>query len=121
MFATQIFTRMLPAEIVNQICSFLTIAETKQVIGASSQLEDAIHESTYKNAVLREHPTADLFKRSWMSWKDLVLNIELYSKLWSPDKDLSDEYHDEYRDDSSGNHEQRWAEEHAVNFWVDDL
>lgn len=112
---------MLPPEIVNRICDFLTIAELKKVVMASSELWDAVHESTYKNAVLKEHPLADSLKQSWASWKDLFLNIDIYSRSWYPHNDREDGYSDNHRHDSSDNYEERWVEEHAVDFWLDDL
>ena len=77
----------------------MTVEEIGIVLSSIGELGDVIHESTYHNAVLREQPDVDSFEKSWMSWKDLVLNFDTYSELWYPDDDPYVEY-DQYDQDS---------------------
>lgn len=103
-FDTQIFATMLPPEIINRICDFLTVDAIGTLTKTSRALGDVIHESSYHSAVLREHPHVDSFEKTWTSWKDLVLNIATHSGSWYPNNSC-DYSSDDYSDDS----EQAWV------------
>lgn len=81
---------MLPPEIINRICDFSAVEDIRVLTKTSKTLGDAIHESTYHSAVLREHPEVDSFEKTWTSWEDLVVNIEFYSESWYPNEDRYD-------------------------------